>query len=84
MARPCYANITFHPEPLSTNTFGHRWKRTHGKVEFAGFERSFELWSFRLEYAKPHVGGLGEQPFDQWWQKLQEASIDHAEIESSV
>jgi hypothetical protein len=39
---------------------------------------------FGLQYAKPHVGGLGQQSFDQWWQKLQQASIDHAEIESSM
>ena len=84
MARPCYANITFHPEPLSTNAFGHRWKRTHGKIEFARFEPWFEVRCFGLQYAKSHVGSLGQQQFDQWWQKLQQASIDHAEIESSM
>ena len=84
MAATGDADVALDPKRLAADLLGQRRERTHGEVELAQLEPGFEMLCLELQHPQPHFGGFLQQPVDQRRQKLDQAGVDHAEIERAV
>jgi hypothetical protein len=84
VALPRDADVALDAERLAANLLGERCERAHGEVELARLEPGFKVLRVELQHLQPHIRGFLQQPVDQRRQKLEQAGIDHAEIEGAV
>src|SRR5262245_54008966 len=84
VALPRDADVALDPERLAADLLGQRRERAHGEVEFARLEPGLEVLGVELQHVEPHMGGFLQQAVDQRGQQLEQAGIDHAEIERAV